>query len=375
MRRVLSQAVVFIAALLALAGPAIAAHDMYRVEGIPVDATAENAVAARDLAIRQGETEGFRRLAARLTNPGDGARVPPPDRAELDRVVRSFEVAEEQMGASRYVGVLNVSYNRSEVEELLQRAGVDFVPEPPDPVLLIPATQTGGRLSMWGDGDPWRAAWAETPARGLLEVVLPVGDGDDLVGFTPQAIQTGDGIALQRMNERYGTAEAYVATAYLPDTEIIAGIPVRFDLIGPDMGILLSETVAAGEGETEAQRLAPVVERAQSALDLAWKRANLAKLNRVTTLAVEVPLADLRSWVQIRQGVERLKPVRRLRIDSLARSKAEVTIEYTGDLEELERAIASLGLGLAEEMDGWRLLPAGELGGTGEVSPEPATSL
>ncbi|MFO1069859.1 MAG: DUF2066 domain-containing protein [Geminicoccaceae bacterium] len=375
MRRLLSGAVVVVAALLALAGPAGAAHDMYRVEAIPVDASADNAVAARDLAIAQGEQQGFRLLAARLTQPGDAARVPLPDRTELDRLVRSFEVAEEQMGATRYVGLLNVSYNRKEVEELLQRAGVDFVPEPPDPVLLIPATRSGDRLSLWGDGDPWRAAWAETPAKGLLELVLPVGDGDDLTGFTPQAIQTGDGIALQHMNERYGTAEAYVATAYLPDGEILPGTPVRFDVLGPDMGVLLSEAVSAGEGETEAQRLAPVVERAQSAIDLAWKRANLAKLNRITALAVEVPLADLRSWVHIRQGVEGLKPVRRLRIDSLARSKAEITIEYTGDLEELERAIAGLGLGLAEEMDGWRLLPAAELGGTGEASPEPATPL
>jgi hypothetical protein len=57
-----------------------------------------------------------------------------------------------------------------------------------------------------------------------------------------------------------------------------------------------------------------------------------------------------------------LPVLRRLRIDSLERERASLTIDYMGEPRDLEAALMRVGLALAQENDRWRLLPAGGRG-------------
>lgn len=364
-----------LAAVLAWAGTgmAAAAGDPYRVELIPVDATAANAVAARAEAIERGQREGLTIVMERLTAQPDGAGLPDPAGIDLDRVVRSYDVAEEQVASNRYVAKINVTYNPAEVRRILAGTGLAFIQKPPQPVLVVPATRSAsGRVSLWSDDDPWRAAWlGRSSMAGLLDVVLPLGDVEDIATFPPQALESGDTAALAALAQRYEASAAYVAAALIPSAGIADGAPVRVDVLGPGLGEpLQSEIVPAGPGVTEAESLVPVVAAAVNELEAAWKTQNLAASGRVSKLSVEVPLADLRGWVQIRRELETLPLVRSLRIDSLDRAQANVTIDYSGELQQFESAVARLGLMLAQENGQWRLLPAG--GRVGNEAPAPA---
>ena len=111
-------------AALALAGLAapVAAADLYRIQGIPVDATAESGVAAREAAIANGQREGLTRLMRRLTSPAAHDRLPGVTAIPIEGYVNSFEIAEEKVGPNQYLGVINVSYIASQVQGLLGSA-------------------------------------------------------------------------------------------------------------------------------------------------------------------------------------------------------------------------------------------------------------
>lgn len=342
---------------LALIAPPVAA-DPYRAEMVPVDATAEDAVAARELAIAQGQRDGLLVVMRRLTSSG---RLPDIGAVDLDQVVVSHEIADEQLGATRYVGQINVTYERSEVERLLREAGLPYVIVPPGPVLVVPVLDRAGGFDLWSEANAWRAAWLTSPPpSGLLELLVPLGDIADLTTFGPDDLAAGNAAALDRLARRYDAAAAYVVTATL--REDVQGISAgRIQVLGPDLAsVAVDEALAQSGGDG----LDAAVARAAAAIEAAWKRENVVRADLVAALDVEVALVDLAGWVQIRDGLEGLPWVRRLAIEELGRSRAALTIEYVGDFPRLEAALAGLGLGLVQESNGWRLLPAGGPGVT-----------
>jgi hypothetical protein len=348
-------------AVATLWGNAARAADPYRAELVPVDVTAADAVTARAQAIAEGEREGLRQVLMRLTLP----ETPLPDLAgvDLDRMVRSFEVAEEQVSATRYIAKLNINYDPAAVDRLLGGAGTAFVQRAPDPVLIVPAMRRGGAWAIWDEG-PWRAAWnARARRSGLLEILLPLGDAEDVASFPPEALAASYYPGLETLAARYGAVSAYVAALELPEGGLVPGSPVRVELLGSTFEAAPAPvTVSAGADPEAAAMLAPVVEAAVAALELGWKRDNLVRSTAAGSIAVEVPLADLPAWVQIRRDLETLPVLRRLRIDSLERERASLTIDYMGEPRDLEAALMRVGLALAQENDRWRLLPAGGRG-------------
>lgn len=357
--------------LVALGRPAAAA-DLYRAELVPVDVTAADAVAARAQAIEQAELEGLREVLSRLSLPD--TPLPNVSPGELDRLVRSYEIAEEQVSATRYIAKLNINYDPAGVERLLGRGGTAAVmPRSAEPVLIVPATRRGGRWALWDEG-PWPAAWSSRTARaGLLDILLPLGDAEDVASFPPEALSAGSYPGLDTLAARYGAVTAYVAALDLPEGEIVPGEAVRVELLGPAIETAPAPiATATAAGADLAGMLAPVVEATVAALELGWKRDRLARASQTGSITVEVPLADLSAWVQIRRDLESLPVLRRLRIDSLGRARASLTLDYMGETRDLENALMRVGLALSQENDRWRLLPAGGRGAMqGPLGPAP----
>src|SRR4051794_33405284 len=143
------------ALLLALAAPARSA-EIYRIDGMAVDATGESGVAARDLAISNGQREGLTQLMRRLTPPTAYGQLPDVTSVPIERHATSFESARERAGPTRWVGVINVSYTASKVRALLSRAGFPSAPRRSDPILVVPVTDAAGSAAAWDETSPWR---------------------------------------------------------------------------------------------------------------------------------------------------------------------------------------------------------------------------
>ncbi|GIL39337.1 DUF2066 domain-containing protein [Roseiterribacter gracilis] len=109
-----------LAPILSLPGAA-RADDPWEVRDITVDASADSAVAARDKAIAQGYARAFDKLAERLV-ANQGA-APHPDLAQLDSMVRDFEVQTERGSATRWIGTLTVRFRPDRTQAYLSRNG------------------------------------------------------------------------------------------------------------------------------------------------------------------------------------------------------------------------------------------------------------
>ena len=347
--------------------------DLFRVAGIPVDATAASAVAAREQALLAGQREGLRRLLARLTLPEDAARLPSLDGLSIEPFVESFQIADERLSPTRYLATLSVAYVPAQVRAPFAR--FRHAPSrPPGRARAGPAVlDTGQGLDLWGDPNPWRAAWNEGAASPLAEIRLPLGDAGDATTVTPETLN--DTASLQALAGRYSAVATLLAQARIPEpaaTPATVEIEVRS---GERPGEpLLRDTLTAAADEDEPALLARAVARAVEGVELGVKRRLIVREEDLTELRASVPLADLASWVQIKDALGTLTEVRNLRVESFARSGAVVTIAYAGGLDALAGAMQRVGLVLAEENGQWHLRQAGGLGGYQPPSPVlPAT--
>jgi hypothetical protein len=360
--------------------------DLFQVSGIEVDATAGDAVAAREQALLQGQVEGLRRLMRRLVPAGDHARLPSVGPAGIERYVQNFEIADEQVASNRYLAQLTVRYEPDAVRELLQRQALGYAETVSEPIVVLPVYRPAGGAQLWPDGNPWWQAWVDDldPER-LLRLVLPLGDLQDMATVTVDQALAGDAAALAALGQRYGSDDVLVVIA-TPRGGAVAGAagtgpaatePPALELQMRRAGLEQTnppETFVGGPGQTLEEVMTEAVVGLQDTLDERWKAANLLRYDQAGIMVVDIPIARLSDWVEISRGLEGLTEVAGVEIATFARDNVRANIRYIGDQFRLEEALGRIGLGLSREGDTWLLLPMGESRSPGEPASATSTS-
>jgi Uncharacterized protein conserved in bacteria (DUF2066) len=364
--------------LLGLSSPGLAQSDpaVFQVSGIEVDASAENAVAARQEAVAAGQRAGLDRLLRRLVPAEDHRLLPAVDGLDVDRYVQNFEIADEELSSTRYLAQLTVRYDPEAVRELLESSGLSFAQARSTPVVVLPLYAAPDGARLWPEDNPWWQAWAENldPER-LLRLVMPLGDLEDMVGLTVEQVQARDSAALAALARRYGSEDVLVVTATpLPPAEAEAAPAVRLavERVGGDEQTNPPETLRGRPGQPLEELLAEAVRGLQNSLDERWKRANLLRFDQAGLMVVDVPIAALSDWVGISRGLESLPEVSQVEVATFARDMVRAQIRYIGDQFRLEQALARLGLALSREGESWLLRPIG--GNPSQGEPPSATS-
>jgi hypothetical protein len=357
--------------------------ELFRVSRIPVDASASDAVAAREQALVQGQVEGLRRLMRRLTPAAEYHRLPTVGPAEIERYVQNFEIAEEQVASDRYLAQLTVSYQPDAVRELLQAYELSYAETVSEPIVVLPVYRTAAGAQLWPDDNPWWQAWAEhlDPER-LLRLVLPLGDLEDMAAVTPDGALAGDPAALAALSQRYGSQDVLVAIATARGgaaTGAAAAVtqPPALELEMRRGGAEQAnppETLVAAPGQTLEGLMAEAVVGVQDSLDEQWKDANLLRYDQVGLMVVDIPIARLADWVEINRGLEGLTEITDVTIATFARDKVRAQIRYIGDEIRLEEALGRIGLALSREGESWQLLPMGGSRSPGEPASATSTS-
>jgi hypothetical protein len=359
---------------------------LFQVSGIEVDATAGDAVAAREQALLQGQIEGLRRLLRRLVPAEEHARLPSVGPAEVERYVQNFEIADEQVASNRYLAQLTVRYEPEAVRQLLQGAAFAYAETISEPILVLPVYRTAGGAQLWPDDNPWWQAWAEhLDSERLLRLLLPLGDLQDMATVSAEQATTGDPAALAALGQRYGSEDVLVVVASSrggaaggPAGQAVAATePPVLELEMRRVGIQQPnppETLVGRPGQTLDQLMAEAVIGLQDTLDERWKDANLLRYDQTGVMVVDIPIARLADWVEISRGLDGLTEVADVEIAAFARDNVRAEIRYIGDQVRLEEALRRIGLGLSREGESWRLLPMGGSRNPGEPASATSTS-
>jgi hypothetical protein len=367
--------------LSALPAPALAESDpaVFQVSGIEVDAIAADAVGARQQALLEGQRRGLERLLRRLVPADEHHLLPAVGELNIDRYVQNFEIANEELSATRYLAELTVRYEPQEVRELLQVSSLSFAQTPSVPIVVLPLYLAPDGARLWPDGNPWWQAWADNldPER-LLRLVLPLGDLEDMARLTAEQVQARERGALASFAARYGSEDSLIVTAEpLPAAEsgdAAPGVRLAMERIGLVEQANPPEIIRGEPGQTLEAVLGEAVRDLQASLDERWKSANLLRFDQAGLMVVDIPITALSDWVGINRGLESLPEVSQVEIASFARDNVRAQIRYIGDQFRLEQALATLGLSLSREGESWRLLPIGRSPGQGEPGSATSTS-
>ncbi|HXQ51272.1 MAG TPA: DUF2066 domain-containing protein [Stellaceae bacterium] len=351
----------FAVALLVLAArPApAAAPDMFTVANVPVDATAANASAARDQARADGARRAYAILMARLTQDADKSRLPAPTEAVLNDIIAGFAVAGERASSVHYLAKYTYHFRPDAVRALLRSAGIPFGESQSKPLLALGVFRGGAAPVLWEDPNPWREAWtAHPPQGGLVPIVLPYGELEDVQAIDAAAALAGDQSHIQAISARYGGADVLVAVATLragvaPHTLDVKS--TRYSAAGDMAPQSWTKTYVAAPDQNDAALFADAVAGTGAQVADAWKQANMLDYSKAATIMVRVPTGALDHFVDIRDRLAQIPVIQHSDLMALDRQQAKLALHYFGTPDQLRTALAQHDLALAGQDPDWVL--------------------
>jgi hypothetical protein len=348
--------------LVALAGPArhaaaAAPTDIFTVADVPVDATASNAVAARDAARLDGERRAFRQLLERLTLAADRGRLPRVGDQQLTDMVRDFEVANERSSGVRYLATYTFRFQPEAVRALLRDAGIPFAETVSKPVVVLPVLRRDNAAVLWDDPNPWRAAWSDrSSTSGLVPLVVPLGDAADLAAIGADQALAADPAALTRIAAHNGGGDILIATATQDSGGALQTSLRRVSASGTSE--IAKGSFQPSPGESDSAFMVRAVTASIADVEEAWRRDNVLATGAEGVLTAAVPLdGGLTDWIIVRDRLKGVPTVKRSDVVTIGRQAARIEIHYLGDPARLRVALAQRDLVLDGGDDAWTLRP------------------
>ena len=150
----------------------VASSGDFEVDDVTVDVSGKTADEARYAGWRLAQRRAWKTLSQRLG--GGGAAV---GDATLDGLVSGIVVQHEEIGPTRYIARLGVTFNRARTGGLL---GVDTYVARSAPMLVVPVEWSGGVGQVFETRTAWQEAWARFRTGGsTVDYVRPAGTGAD----------------------------------------------------------------------------------------------------------------------------------------------------------------------------------------------------
>jgi len=333
-----------------LSGAAAQGVDPFTVEDVPIDATADDAQAARRKALAEGQEKAFALLLRRLSHTGEHARLPKPSSADIDALVDGISVRRERSSRVRYLALLTVRFKADRVRSMLRIAGINYVDTPSRPVVVVPLYRSGDTLVLWEGANPWREAWNKVPLKGgLVPFVLALGDLGDVQAVDPGQALKRNPKALEAFANRYNAGEVLVAFA--EETGGSAGQPNlevrlwRFDAL--TRRVTGAGRRGAVKAESRGETFVATATAVARAIERQWKVENQAIIGgEPTEVVVRVPIDSLGQWTDIHDRVKRVRVVKGTRVLLLSRERAILAISFVGDIKRLANGLAQQSIEL-----------------------------
>jgi len=330
---------------------------------VKVDATADSAAAARELARIDGQRRALGLVVDRLSGSSDNPKLAKLDDKAITDMVESFEVANERMSPVRYIADYTFHFRSSKLRRLVRVAetppaeggGKPAVPESSSkPMVVLPVYKESTRTALWDDPNPWREAWAQRSGdAGAVRVTVPLGDASDLAAIDAGRAESGRSDALAAIAQRNGGDDAIVALATARrQGDKLAGLDLSVKWYRSGR---LSDTQANSVDALPGESEGDLLRRAADAVAAGIAGGARKNPGQQAILAASVPISSLSDWVMVRDRLASAAAVRRVDLLSLSRQEAKIQIRYVGSAEQLKSSLAEVDLGLGGTDPMWQL--------------------
>lgn len=332
----------------------------FAVARFPVQAAAQNAVAAKEQAIADGQTAAFRSLLKRIVPVTAYARLKPLRDMSIASLTDGFSVRSERNSTTEYIASLDFSFRPDAVRSVLRREGVPYIDEQAPEVVLMTAVRDAGKLERGGRvDDAWRRVWSDldvantvTPLR--IEGLKPVIHSDTL-----NTLIGGDDTAIRVLASEYNGNNIIAAIAEIDRP----AKRLHVTLAGRDaVGIFnLRRSYRLFDGDVEyAMELAAVI--SLGVIEGRWKAVKAQSLGGVDAMSaagepvrMQVEFRSFAEWNAMRDRLSSTPGVGELQIDAVSARGADIALSYPGGGDPLSIALSSRGLSLTNIGGNWFL--------------------
>ena len=336
----------------------------FAVQGVDVDVTSTDATSAKNQALMDVQVMAFFQLVERLGSPELAAQLKEKLKPEdIAPFLRSLSIEKETSAPGRYIGTFTVRFLPAKMQKFLAGYNVSVSAQQADPVLVIPVFRATDGTKLWED-NPWRQAWIDLKGeQGLVPIVIPLGDKDDIDALTTQDALSGDTVKLNAIRKRYDAPSLLVAQAEPAED---GGLHVYIEGDTKLGHVNINKVYMpepAEDGSTPpveaaaAQAFQKVLYKAYQAQAAKIAEEKAARDNTPQALTVTVPFNSPREWNAIRSRILNAPNVSAVDLSSLDFSGATIRLVYTHSLEELPGNMQRVGLSLTQGGGGWVIQP------------------
>ncbi len=323
--------------------------DVYVADNVPVDVTAPTVTDARERALVQARVSGLRKVLERLVAPSDLSRVPTLTSTQVIDMVRDFSIANERTSAVRYIAELTVRFNPEAVRRLLRNANIPFAETMSKPLVVVPVLRTqDGKALLWEENNPWRAAWAKTASiNGLVPIYVPAGEPRDLSAVTLDQAMARDVSALATLANSYDAGGALVALAQMD------GPAIRVTLHIARTGLAAEELATTATAAGKDDIFTAGARASIGVVEDSWRERNAVSFGSVAQITALVPIETLKDWLTVRERLTGVPTIQRVDLQAITRDRAQVTLYFSGEREQLRLAMSQRDLSLDQQGGVW----------------------
>ncbi len=336
---------------------AIAADDaVYTIGNYPIEASAGNAVAAKERAMTDGRQAALNSLLKRIVPVTAYGRLAGAKKAKANELIDGVVVRSERTSATQYIANLDFSFQPQAVRDLLRREGVPFVDNQAPEVVLVPVyvAPTAGQGPVPADLSPprgssiWQSAWSGLDLKNSLTPIRLGQSKSEISADVVAAMQQGDGSALGTLAKAYSADLLLLAVAE-PD---LKARRLNVTLTGRDaVGdfVLKRSWRMALDDVAYSAELAAVV--SLGIVEGRWKSVRSRDAEGgggYTAGAAQVHLVvefrNLQQWQDMHRQLVQLPGVESVEIGALSARSADIAAVYSGGPDALAAALSGRGL-------------------------------
>lgn len=336
---------------------------VFTVAKYPVEASADNSVAAKEKALTDGYQGAFQSLLRRLLPVTSYDRINAIKGVKAADLVDGVSVRSERNSATTYIAALDFSFSARSVRDLLRRQGVPYIETQAPvvalaPIYVAPAGASGALGQAQGARtwtDVWKSLDIEQTLTPLSIAAAPALAPDALkaAASNPEQARRAlpavrDGALLAVLEPEIGARRLHLR---LSGVDAIGPFTLQrsFRFETPDLpySAELAAVITLGilEGRWKAIRVAAVP----------GGEATLAAPLMPVQLTIE--FRSMAEWQSISRRISDLQGVEDYDVAGLSTRSATVALRFPGGGTQLRRALALEGLELESAGGTWVVRP------------------
>lgn len=310
---------------------------MFSASGVQIDVTAENAAAAREQAMQDGQKKALMVVMERITPAyvvEQLAELVPDD---ILNFVQDISVSNEKTSAVRYMATLDVRFNPEAVRDLLRRNSLPYVRTSGKPLLILPLYKRSASASpiLWEEENAWLRAWVNRTVESyMIPLFVPMGELSDAQTLSVEQILRGDLAAAQELAKRY-EAEGILIVELIRNgqTFTVKGRAMDEATASEIPNFSFSVPFVKNTSTTFAKAVAKVVDHLESV----WKSEQMVQFNETASLVAMVPVSDLKQWEIIKGRLDRIPLISSYYLQAARAGVLQLTIFFAEDMARLQK--------------------------------------